>query len=92
MLGPLGKDSAANTRRVSVCVAWEVPPSDEVHSVPVSHEVEAVSVAAGAPAVRQSVRGSAREVLLSTLRPGIKYKARRRFLLPFHLLDYGMDP
>ncbi len=57
-------------------VAWEVPAADEVHSAAVSHEVEAVPLQPDGPTVKQSSRGGACEVLLTALKPGIKYKAR----------------
>lgn len=48
--------------------------ASSVHSVPVSHEVEAVPLSSEGNTVKQTSRRAVSEVTLSTLQPGTKYQ------------------
>lgn len=63
--------------RSELHVAWSSPAGREapsVHSLPVSHEVEAAPLASDGTVVKQTSRRAVSELTMSTLQPGTKYQ------------------
>ncbi len=59
--------------------------ASSVHSVPVSHEVEAVSLSSEGMTVKQTSRRAASELILSTLLSGTRYQAGLRSIKDFEV-------
>lgn len=61
-------------RRREVQVCWKEPAGDKFHSAAVSHEVEAFPLGADGISMKQTTKGAACKLVLTSLLPGTNYQ------------------